>query len=368
MIAFVYGTTGELIKLAPIISRLEARGNRLEMWCTGQQADELTAMADEMGLPRPTLLLGKGFRGNPLTKAQHIPTWAGQVGLNFAYSARRLKRLMHDGPGCVVVHGDTMTTVVGALMGRALDVPVAHVEAGMRSHDWRHPFPEELNRRIATKLVRLHFAPGPIPVTNLRRAKGDVVDTYFNTVRDSLDLVPEEKAELEAHFGPLPDRYGIVSLHRFELLQESTIFDDTLRALRDAARETPLFFIDHSVTAAKISALGLDSLFDGTSFIRTPKLSYFAFISLVRRSAFAVTDSGGLQQESFYLGHPCLVHRMTTETLEGLSQNVVLSRYDMKALRDFLADPDRYALDGPPAGPSPSDIVVDELVARGFCI
>ena len=367
MIAVVYGTTGELIKLAPVVSLLQKAGADLDLWCTGQQAEELTRMSEELQLPPPDLILGKGFRGNPLTKAEHIPTWLGQVSLNFAYSFRRQRaRARSNGPSIVLVHGDTLTTVIGALMGKALGVPVGHIEAGMRSHDWRHPFPEELNRRFAARIADLHFAPGPMAVSNLRQAHGTVVDTYFNTVRDSLDLVPDTSDDLERLCGPLPDRFGIVSLHRFEFLREAGLVASTMATLQEGAATTPLLFVSHAVTMARIHELGLHKHFDDR-FRPIPKLPYFNFVTLVRRSAFAVTDSGGLQQESFYLGHPCLVHRATTESYEGLGMNVVLSRLEPAEVLRFLADPDRYALPRPPEGPSPSQVIVDELRSRGFC-
>jgi len=125
-------------------------------------------------------------------------------------------------------------------------------------------------------------------------------------------------------------------------------------------------FVDHAVTAAKVREHGLDGLFDDR-FIRVPKLSYFAFVTLVRRSEFVVTDSGGLQQESSYMDHPCLVHRAVTESPEGLGRNVVLSRLDLDVLAAFLDDPGRYRTQAPDTGPSPSDIVVDHLSAHGFC-
>lgn len=367
MIIVVYGTTGELIKLAPVVSQLQKRSADLELWCTGQQAEELTKMSAELSLPAPDLILGKGFRGNPLSKAEHIPTWVAQVGLNFAYSLRRERaRTRESSPSILLVHGDTLTTVLGSLMGRALGIPVGHIEAGMRSHDWRHPFPEELNRRATAKLAHLHFAPGPMAVSNLRRASGTVVDTYFNTVRDSLSLVPDTSADLERECGPIPDRFGIVSLHRFEFLRDAALVTETIRALKEGARATPLLFVSHAVTIARLTELSLIDAFDDRLRL-IPKLPYFNFVSLVRRSAFAVTDSGGLQQESFYLGHPCLVHRATTESYEGLGMNVILSRYESSELLRFLDDPDRYALPRPPEGPSPSEVIVEALAARGFC-
>ena len=367
MIVCVYGTTGELIKLAPVLRRLEKQGADVATWCTGQQAAELTQMARDLAIREPDLVLGEGFRGNPLAHAKHIPTWLIQVAANFAYSYPRLRRELRDsGPSLLIVHGDTFTTVIGALFGRLLGIPVAHVEAGMRSHDLRHPFPEEMNRRLAAWLVSLHFAPGDVAVRNLRRRPGTVVDTGMNTVRDSLDLVPDDLEELEHAVGELPPRFGVVSLHRFEFLRDGDLVAATMRALAEAADECPMYFVDHSITRRRLHELGLEGVFTDR-FRSVPKLSYFAFVTLVRRSAFAVTDSGGLQQESYYMGHPCLVHRARTETHEGVGQNVIVSGYDLAVLRSFLADPDQYALPGAPAGPSPSDIIIETLRDRGYC-
>ena len=109
------------------------------------------------------------------------------------------------GPGkpLVLVHGDTMTTVLGALLGRSLRVAVAHIEGGLRSYDLRHPFPEELNRRVASRLSRIDYAPGPWAASNLH---GDVVDTGTNTIRDSLDLVPPGEPPFALPDEPVRDR------------------------------------------------------------------------------------------------------------------------------------------------------------------
>jgi UDP-N-acetylglucosamine 2-epimerase (non-hydrolysing) len=153
----------------------------------------------------------------------------------------------------VLVHGDTFTTLLGALFARSLGVRVGHIEAGMRSHDIRNPFPEELNRRATAWLTSLHFAPGADPVSNLRRRPGTVIDTGMNTVRDSLDLVPDASDELEATIGKLPDHFGVVSLHRFEFLRDREVFERTMRALDKAAADRPLYFVDHSPTRAKLA-------------------------------------------------------------------------------------------------------------------
>ena len=366
MIACVYGTTGELIKLAPVLARLEKRGAHITTWCTGQQAPELLDMVDALGVPHPDTWFAEGLRRRPISTSSHVVWWAMVLAYRFAFHFWELRKaLKADEPSIVIVHGDTFTTVVGSVFGRLLGVPVAHVEAGMRSHNLRNPFPEEMNRRLAAKFVNVHFAPGEQAVANLAGESGVVVDTGLNTVCDSLDLVPEGFAPSLPR--PLPSGYGVVSLHRFELLRQGDILRSTMETLAKLAQEKPMVFVDHPPTAARIKELGLDHLFEGERLIRIPKLDYLEFVSVVRSSSFIVTDSGGLQQESAHMNHPCLVHRLTTESPDGLGRNVIVSKYDLDVLEDFVRDPDRFRGGPGEDRPSPSDIVVDWLDEHGYC-
>jgi UDP-N-acetylglucosamine 2-epimerase (non-hydrolysing) len=274
-----------------------------------------------------------------------------------------LGRRLAEGPGkpLVLVHGDTMTTVLGALLGRLLGVPVAHIEGGLRSHDLRHPFPEELNRRLASRLSRIDYAPGRWAASNLH---GDVVDTGTNTIRDSLELVPPG----EPVFGLPEEPFGIVSLHRFELLNNRRLLGDTIELLATAALRTPMFFIDHPVTIAALERFGLQRPFDDKRFVRIPRMRFFDFVRAQRQCSFVVTDSGGSQEECFYLDLPCLVHRVKTERREGLGENAVLSGMRTDVLRDFLADPGRFHRRSALPEGSPSQVIVDDLVRRGFAV
>jgi UDP-N-acetylglucosamine 2-epimerase (non-hydrolysing) len=246
------------------------------------------------------------------------------------------------------------------MIGRSLRTTVAHIEGGLRSYDLRHPFPEELNRKLATALSRIHYAPGAWAASNLR--SGDVVDTGSNTIRDSLELVSEGEPTIAVPEEP----FGIVSLHRFELLNNRKLLTDTIEVLADAARRTPLLFIDHPVTIAALDHFGLARHFDTSTFVRIPRLRFFDFVRVERRSAFVVTDSGGSQEECYYLDLPCLVHRVKSERREGLGENAVLSGMSSDVLRDFLDDPTRFRRTSTLSPASPSDVIVGDLERRGF--
>ena len=364
MILVVFGTTGELIKLAPVLRRFDERGHRYVLATTGQQVQQIPAFLRQFGLRQPDLWLARGARGRDLRTNGDIPGWLTTVARAFARHRRWLRDALRSGGGhpLVLVHGDTMTTVLGATMGHTLRTRVAHIEAGLRSFDLRHPFPEELNRRTASRLAAIHYAPGAWAAANLPGV--DVVDTGSNTVRDSLALVGDG--------GPLPhdlvEPFGIVSLHRFELLSNRQALADALGVLREAAVETPLVFIDHPVTAAAIQRFGLEAMFDETRLRRVARLSFFEFVRLERRSAFVVTDSGGSQEECFYLDRPCLVHRLRTERREGLGENVVLSGMDTDVLRAFLGSPSLYRRTTVLPDASPSEVIVADLERRGIAV
>jgi UDP-N-acetylglucosamine 2-epimerase (non-hydrolysing) len=363
VIIVVFGTTGELIKLAPVLLRLEDRGHRYVLATTGQQVEQIPGFLEQFGLRQPDLWLARGAGGRDLRTNRDIPGWLTTVSRSFAKGRGRLRRELLSGPGkpLVLVHGDTMTTVLGASMGRALRVPVAHIEAGLRSYDLRHPFPEELNRRTASRIARIHYAPGPWAASNLRF--GDVVDTGSNTIRDSLALVDGDEGVAPS----VPDGpFGVVSLHRFELLSSRVELSAVLEVLARAAQRTPLVFVDHSVTAAALDRFRLGHYFDSERFVRVPRLRFFDFVQVERRSSFVVTDSGGSQEECFYLDVPCLVHRVRTERREGLGENVVLSGMRLDVLESFLADPQRYRRRSALPDVSPSDVIVADLERRSI--
>jgi UDP-N-acetylglucosamine 2-epimerase (non-hydrolysing) len=362
VIFVVFGTTGELIKLAPVLLRLDELRHRYLLATTGQQVEQIPGFLEQFGLGQPDVWLARGARGRDLRVNADIPGWLTRVTRSWLRERQRVRRALRDGPGrpLVLVHGDTMTTVLGSMIGRSLRATVAHIEGGLRSYDLRHPFPEELNRKLATALSRIHYAPGAWAASNLR--SGEVVDTGSNTIRDSLELVSDEPPAVAVPHGP----FGIVSLHRFELLNSRRLLTETIEVLASAARRTPLLFIDHPVTIAALDRFALTRHFDTTAFVRLPRLRFFDFVRVERRSSFVVTDSGGSQEECFYLDLPCLVHRVKTERREGLGENAVLSQMRPDVLRDFLDNPGRFRRTSALAPASPSDVIVGDLERRGF--
>lgn len=360
MIAFIVGTTAELIKMAPVFHELTGRGRTCEIWYTGQHVEELTSALGDLDLPAPAEWLVPEEEATNLARVADVPGWGLRLlSTVLRRRAHLAQRLRSDGqPPVVLVHGDTFTAPIGALVGHRLGARVGHVEAGMRSGSLRHPFPEELNRRLAGRVVDIHFAPTQTEVDNLRGRRGAVVCTGANTVVDAV------KYALARPGGPqldLPDEFAVSTLHRFELVRQEDQYRQVLEILREHAATLPIVYFAGASERERLSSYGLLDLFDRERFRIEDKLPYVHFLPVLARARFVVTDSGGLQQETGHLGIPCAVHRAHTEVMVGEGERFVLTRLDADRLRGFLDDPERYRGAGTLEAYHPSRIIADAL-------
>jgi len=357
MIIFIYGTTAEAIKLAPVARRLQARGVPYQQWITQQHTDALRKAIPELGLTPPDRIIANGWRGKPLKTPLQMVGWAFDV---VGWAARNLGSIRRALPAgsVVIVHGDTMTTVLGTFMGRRLRVPVAHIEAGLRSGNWRHPFPEELDRRIVGRFAHIHYVPSQEAADNLR-GRPNVVVTHGNTAKDAVrDSLPSENADDE-------DSFGLVLLHRYEFISNPAFVRETLQAL-DADTPIPLRLIVDQYSRGAIEQT-IDEL-RLRNFSLMTKLEHGRFVTMMKRAQFIVTDSGGIQQESAAIGVPTLIHRKVTEGREGFGTSAVLSGWDLSVVREFLLSFEKYRQTDVTAQESPSDIIVEDLFARGLAV
>ncbi len=354
MIVFCYGTTAEAIKLGPVMRRLDALGVAYRQWVTFQQAGTVLDALPGLGIPAPDEVLAVGRGGRPLQGPLDVLIWLGRIG---AWTARHRRRLRgRRGRDVVVVHGDTMTSVVGALIARVMGMDSAHVEAGLRSGSWRHPFPEEVDRRIVGRLATVHYAPTEVAAGHL--VGRDVVMTHGNTVIDAV------RDRVRGPSSPSDERrYGVVLLHRFEFLGNAHLVRQTLRTIVEDSPHRVVMVVDD---LARHSLDGMLPTLPADRIEVVDKMPHARFTELISGAAFIVTDSGGVQEEAALLGVPTLVHRRTTERGEGLGANVLLSGWDIEVLRGFLDDVDALRTDPQDDGVSPSQIVVDDLRRRGY--
>jgi UDP-N-acetylglucosamine 2-epimerase (non-hydrolysing) len=275
-------------------------------------------------------------------------------------NARSIRRSLPGG-SLVVVHGDTVTTVLGSLIGKRLGVPVAHVEAGLRSGDWRNPFPEELDRRIVGRIADIHYVPSHEAAANLD-GRPNVVVTHGNTAKDAVrDVVGAVKPPFEGDAEP----YGLVLLHRYEFISNPALVRETLRNLESNSL-LPLRIIVDSYSSSAIALVIEELGFE--KFTLMTKLEHSEFVAAMSAADFIVTDSGGIQQEAAALGVPTLIHRKVTEGREGFGATAVLSGWDQAVLTEFLSGYTKYRRADIVKDDSPSDIIVGDLLERGFAV
>jgi UDP-N-acetylglucosamine 2-epimerase (non-hydrolysing) len=312
------------MKVAPLYKALASTD-----WCrprvvhTGQHYDAnmSDAFFADLGLPEPAVHLGIG-------SGSHAEQTGGVM---IAYE----KECLRNRPDWVIVVGDVNSTIACTLAAAKLGIKVAHLEAGLRSRD--RTMPEELNRIATDALADLLWTPSPDADENLLRegiAK-ERIECVGNIMIDSLEMMRpaiERKNAFEA-LGLRAKAFGVVTLHRPSNVDDPERLGELCAALRKAATRMPIVFPVHPRTRQRLVGSGLwDSLaaHDGVRLI--DPVGYVDFMSMVFNARFALTDSGGIQEETTYLGIPCMTLRSTTErpitVSDGTNRLIKLAELD----------------------------------------
>lgn len=295
-IVSVVGTRPQLIKAAALSPLLRQRHDEVFV-DTGQHWDEAMAGSffAELGLPRPDESLATG-----------AGTHAQQTGRMLAAVA---DVLVARRPDAVLVYGDTNSTLAGTLAAAKLNIPVAHVEAGLRSFDRR--MPEEINRIVADEFSELLLVHCQEAIDNLRREGIEDHRIHFvgNTMIDSLVAFEPRFRALEAatRLGLHPDDFLLVTLHRPALV-DGPLLREVMDRLCTVAKQLPVVFPVHPRTRKMLG--GFDA---PAGLLLTEPLGYLEFLSLEADAAAVLTDSGGVQEETTFLGVPCFTLRDSTE-------------------------------------------------------
>jgi UDP-N-acetylglucosamine 2-epimerase len=334
---------------------MQRRGVEYRLVDSGQHADLTVRLRDELGVPAPDVALGMGGDVDSVAEAL---VWAGRLTSELLRTRRALlKDVFGNRGGVCVIHGDTPTTLITALLARRAGLAVAHLEAGLRSPHLFHPFPEEFVRRAVTRIADLLFAPHEEARRNLERAsaRGEIVVLAANT---TLEALRHALGELKAPGDGPP----VVTCHRVENLVARWRLRRLVTYVREIALEMPVDFVAHGPTAKALRSSGLERPLREQPNVRlVPLMSHTDFVRRLSRAPFVITDGGSIQEECFYLGVPTLLWRKSTERPEGISRNAVVSGYDDETVRTFLAHPDEYRR--PPVGEDvrPSATILDRL-------
>ncbi len=317
----VVGARPNFMKVAPVLTALKARHNIEQILVhTGQHYD--VNMSDvffeQLEIPAPDFNLAVGS-GTHATQTAQIMTRLESV-------------IVEQRPDVVLVYGDVNSTVAAALVCAKLGVRLGHVEAGLRSFD--RTMPEEINRLVTDQLADLLYTPSEDGDINLRR-EGISPEKIFrvgNVMIDSLlKLLPI--AQQRSRNG-LPTRYAAVTLHRPANVDDGETLKSILQSLIEVSRDLEVVFPAHPRTRQRIADFGLDS----RQLRVMDPLPYIDFLALQSRATVVITDSGGIQEETTYLGIPCLTVRENTERpiTVSLGTNILVGR-DPDKLRTELA-------------------------------
>lgn len=353
----VLGTKAQLIKMAPVMIELQKRHIPYRFIFTGQHHETVDELLQNFGIKKPDIVL---HEGRDITGIFQMAGWMAKILWKIVRDRKTIFGEDIDLRDVVLTHGDTFSTLLGALMGRFAGIQVAHVESGLRSFHIFHPFPEELTRLAVFRLSDMYFCPGEWAVQNLEAYRGVKVNTQVNTLYDALQLIKTLPSNLSLEIPQEP--FCVFSIHRFENIFKRDQLELILGYLRLIAQQMRVLFILHPPTAQQLKQFGLmDSLESMPNIELRPRYNYTDFIRLVSQGEFLVTDGGSNQEECSYLGKPCLLMRKATERQEGLGESVVLSEYKEEVIRDFLLHYDRYRREPLSLSVSPSERIIQTL-------
>jgi UDP-N-acetylglucosamine 2-epimerase (non-hydrolysing) len=308
--AMVAGARPNFMKIAPILKELDACSDvKTTLIHTGQHYDRNLSdvFFEDLGIRSPDISLGVGS-GSHAKQTAEVMIAIERVLLEASSSNEPFDR--------IIVVGDVNSTMAAAIAATKLNLPVAHVEAGLRSYD--RSMPEEVNRLVTDAISDVLLCSEPAGVENLLREGHEPSSVHLvgNVMIDTL-LGQVERAKTRDtldRLGLAPSRYGVVTLHRPSNVDDRRTLGSLLEVLADVSDRMPLVFPIHPRTNSRIDEFQLRPILDRSkSIMLLEPQGYLDFLCLTSQAKVIVTDSGGLQEESTALGVPCLTMRANTE-------------------------------------------------------
>jgi UDP-N-acetylglucosamine 2-epimerase (non-hydrolysing) len=342
-VTLVVGTRPNFIKAAPLLEALSLNTKfSPRLIHTGQHFD--TSMSklifENLGMPAPDVFLGAGNTVPSLQIAEVMTALH--------------KEFVKQRPELVLVFGDVNSTLAGALVANKMNIPLGHVEAGLRSFDRR--MPEEHNRIVTDMLSDLLFTPSEDADDNLSRESipASRIHRVGNIMVDSLLRVKPKAEKIEAwkRFNVSPGEYLLVTLHRPANVDEPEALGELVGALKEIGKTVPVIFPVHPRTRREMAKGSFEQVLVRARVHLSKPIGYLEFLNLMINAKMVLTDSGGIQEETTVLGIPCLTARENTERPITISQgtNQLVGVTKASILLGFKkAFTKRVAISDPPA-------------------
>ena len=354
LIVYVVGARPNVVKMAPVVAELRRRlpADSHVVVHTGQHYDRMMSdvLLEELDFPEPDHHLNVGSAGHAVQTARVME--------------RLEPLLMAEPPDLVVVPGDVNSTLAAALVAVKLGIPVAHVESGLRSFD--RSMPEEVNRIVTDQFADYLFIHSEEATENLKRegVPGERVHFVGNTMIDALIAVESHfrSRDTARGFGLVPGEYLLVTLHRPTLV-DGPLLEEAMAQLERVAQDMPVFFPVHPRTRKMLAGAA------PAKVQLADPVGYLDFLSLESDAAAVLTDSGGVQEETTFLGIPCFTLRDTTERpiTVRLGTNTVLGLAPERIaeIPELLAGAAPSQRDLPPLWDGRAAARIGDVIARG---
>lgn len=357
------GTTAELIKLIPVVREFNKRKISYTIIASGQNDVHFEEFATVIG--KPKILYAVTPKGKEFSLFW-FSIWAIRAFFSLLKGLKGYFIGLNKSNSLLIVHGDTVSSLMGSLVARVYGLKLVHIESGLRSFNFFEPFPEELCRYVISRLADIHFCPNVWAMNNLESVKGEKVNTYQNTLIETFWSVMKEKS-----YHPLihqlyiqKKRYFVLVIHR----QEHVLFRKrkTTEILKFVLSRVPkgmiCIFLVHDLSADFIHAFGQVIPQEiASNMMRVSRLPYGDFMHLLKGAEFIITDGGSNQEELYYMGKPCMLLRNHTERIEGIGSNVVLGKNDHRVIKHFINTYTSYVRKPVIIRKRPSEIIVDYL-------
>lgn len=360
-IYFFIGTTAELIKIAPIIREFEKRKVSFTLITSGQNHIHFESLKGFIKKQKADIALTKKKNKSSIF---YFLFWGIKTLFVSPFLLQKEFEGLDKKNSIFIIQGDTISSSIGAFIGKINQLQIAHIESGDLSFNPLEPFPEEICRNINIHLADILFPPTDWAKNNLKKLKKPIICTKQNTIIETFWWAMKKKMTLSniKNFG----KYYILILHR----QEHVIFRkkwsrETMDlVIKNADKNLTCVMLNHPLTLSVINSLNLGDQAKKIELIS--QLPYPVFLKLMRNAEFIASDGATHQQETYFMGKPLLSLRDYTEQIEGLNTNVILYKSDKKIMKKFLKNYKKYQTK--PIFPKikPSKIIVDYLLNKNI--
>jgi len=260
----------------------------------------------------------------------------------------------------VFVYGDTLSTLMGAVLAKLYGFKVVHVEGGYRSFNFFQPFPEEICRYLTSCMADVCFVAYDALLKNIAQRKCLKISTKYNPFIESLQFALKQDFETAFAKDMKDKHYFMLACHRQENIYNRGFMEALIKAVIDQSQKMSCLFILHEATEVALESYGLLAKIKAQPNIKIiPRVPYFDFIKLLGNAEFMLSDGGGNQQESYFWGKPLLILRNVTEGTEGIGENALLLKGDLTRIPYFMENYQSFKRPRVLFDESPSSIIVN---------